>query len=99
MRVEGRRGERLVRAISRLVLETTLVADLRAERDPDSVELAAVRAPTLLVYGDRSSCASGGQALARAIPAARHVVLAGGHYLHLDAREAVTRHIVEHLDG
>jgi pimeloyl-ACP methyl ester carboxylesterase len=99
VRVEGRRGERLVRALARLVLETTLVSDLRAERDPDPGELAAVRAPTLLVYGDRSSCAVGGDRLARAIPGARLVVLAGGHYLHLDARDALTRHIVEHLDG
>jgi pimeloyl-ACP methyl ester carboxylesterase len=99
MRTQGRRGERLVRALSRLVLETTLVADLRAELEPEARELATVRAPTLLVYGDRSSCAPGGERLARAIPGSRHVVLAGGHYLHLDARDELTRHIVEHLDG
>jgi pimeloyl-ACP methyl ester carboxylesterase len=99
MRVDGRRGERLLRALGRLVLETTLVADLRAERDPDLPELASVRAPTLLVYGTHSQCADGGARLARAIPGARHVVLPGGHYLHLDARDALTRQVVEHLDG
>jgi pimeloyl-ACP methyl ester carboxylesterase len=99
MRGAGRRGERLVRALSRLVMETTLVADLRAEREPEPAELAALRAPTLLVYGDRSSCAPGGERLARAIPRSRHVVLPGGHYLHLDARDQLTRHIVEHLGG
>jgi pimeloyl-ACP methyl ester carboxylesterase len=99
MRAAGRRGDRLVRALSRLVLETTLVADLRAEREPDAAELASVRAPTLLVYGDSSSCAPGGGRLASAIPDARHVVLSGGHYLHLDARDALTQHIVEHLRG
>src|SRR6185503_19488139 len=99
LRVAGRRGERLVRALSRLVLDTTLVDDLRAERDPDPAELARLHCPTLLVYGDRSSCAPGGRKLAEAIPGARHVTLPGGHYLHLDARDALTDHIVEFLDG
>ena len=99
MRATGRRGERLVRALSRLVLETSLVADLRAEQDPDPAELARLRCPTLVVYGDRSSCAPGGTRLAKAIPGARHEVLAGGHYLHLDARDALTGLIAEHLDG
>jgi pimeloyl-ACP methyl ester carboxylesterase len=99
MQVSGRRGERLVRALSRLVLESSLVDDLRAERDPDTRELAAIRCPTLVVYGDRSACAAGGARLAAAIPGARHVVLPGGHYLHLDARDALTEVIAEHLDG
>jgi pimeloyl-ACP methyl ester carboxylesterase len=99
LRVAGRRGERLVRALSRLVLDTTLVDDLRAERDPDPRELARLHCPTLLVYGDRSSCAPGGRKLAEAIPGARHVTLPGGHYLHLDARDALTDLIAEFLDG
>ena len=99
MRGTGRRGERLVRALSRLVLESSLVDDLRAERDPEASELARVRCPTLVVYGDRSSCAPAGARLARAIPEARHVTLPGGHYLHLDARDALTALIAEHLDG
>jgi pimeloyl-ACP methyl ester carboxylesterase len=99
LRVAGRRAERLVRSLSRLVLDTSLVDDLRAERDPDPRELAGLRCPTLLVYGDRSSCAPGGRKLAEAIPGARHVTLAGGHYLHLDARDALTDHIAEFLDG
>jgi pimeloyl-ACP methyl ester carboxylesterase len=99
LRVEGRRGERLVRSLSRLVLDTSLVDDLRAERDPEPRELANLRCPTLLVYGDRSTCAPGGRKLAEAIPGARYVTLPGGHYLHLDAREALTTHIAELLDG
>jgi pimeloyl-ACP methyl ester carboxylesterase len=99
LRVGGRRGERLVRSIARLVTETSLVEDLRAEREPDPRELALLAAPTLLVYGDRSSCRAGGRKLAEAIPGARHVELAGGHYLHLDARDALTDLIAEHLDG
>jgi pimeloyl-ACP methyl ester carboxylesterase len=97
LRVAGRRGERLVRSIERLVLQTTLVDDLRAERDPDPTELARLSCPTLLVYGDRSSCQAGGRKLAEAIPGARKSELPGGHYLHLDARDALTDIIVEHL--
>ena len=99
LRVSGRRGERMIKALSRLVLDTTLVDDLKAERDPDPVELAQLRCPTLLVYGDRSSCAAGGRKLAEAIPGARNVTLPGGHYLHLDARDALTELIAEFLDG
>jgi pimeloyl-ACP methyl ester carboxylesterase len=99
LRGGGRRGDRLVRSLSRLVLDTTLVNELRAERDPDPVELARLRIPTLLVYGKHSSCAPGGRKLAEAIPGARHLTLPGGHYLHLDARDALTQHIAEFLDG
>jgi pimeloyl-ACP methyl ester carboxylesterase len=95
----GRRGERLLRSLEFLLTRTTLLADLRAEREPDDAELAGVRCPCLVVYGDRSSCAPAGPRLARAIPGARHEVLHGGHYLHLDARDELTRLIAEHLDG
>jgi len=96
MQVGGRRGERLARALIRLVKDTTLLADLRGERDPSDDELRTVRAPTLAVYGDRSAC--NGNTL-RALPDVRHVTLPGGHYLHLDAKDALTARIVEHLDG
>ncbi len=94
-----RQAERLLRSLEALVLESTLLADVRAEPDLADAELARVRAPTLVVYGDRSACAPAGDRLARAIPGARGLVLAGGHYLHLDAREPLARALAEHLDG
>lgn len=88
---------RRARALARLALETSLVADLRAEPDLTDAELARVRGPWLAVYGDRSTCAPAGSRLARA--GARHVVLSGGHYLHLDAKDALGALLEEFLDG
>ena len=94
-----RQAERLLASVQRLVLESSLLADVRAEPDLDDAELARVHAPTLLLYGDRSACAPGGQRLARALPSARLTTLAGGHYLHLDAREPLARALSDHLTG
>jgi len=94
-----RQAERLVKSLSFLALDSTLLADLRAEPDVPDAQLAAITAPTLLAYGDSSACVSTGRRLARVIPGARLEVLPGGHYLHLDARAQLTGLIVEHLDG
>ena len=94
-----RQAERLLRSIETLVLESSLLADVRAEPDVTDEDLARVRAQTLVVHGSQSACAPGGERLARAIPGARGLVLEGGHYLHLDAREPLTRALAEHLDG
>ena len=59
----------------------------------------AIRSQVLLAYGDQSACVTTGRRLARVIHGARLEVLPGGHYLHLDARAALTGLIVEHLDG
>ena len=94
-----RQAARLLRQLELLVHESTLLADVRAEPDLADTELAQIRADTLLAYGDRSACAPAGARLARAIPRPRHLVLPGGHYLHLDARDALTRALSEHFDG
>lgn len=94
-----RQAARLVRALQFLATETTLLADLRGEPDFDDAELAALRAPVLACYGDRSACLPAGERLARVVPGARLRVLPGGHYLHLDARAALAATLVEFLDG
>ena len=89
-----RQAQRLVDSVVYLVRDTTLLADIRAEPDPD---VSALASPTLCLYGDSSSCLAGGRHLAAAAPHAKLVVLHGGHYLHLDARAEMTEAILEHL--
>ena len=95
----GRRAERLLQSLQFLLFDSTLLADLRAEPDIADAELATLRCPCLVIYGDKSSCAPAGARLARAVPGARHLVLAGGHFLHLDARAELTAAIKADLDG
>lgn len=94
-----RQAQRFLASLRFLVFETSLLADLEAEPDFTAAELALLRCPTLCVYGDRSTCLPGGERLAAALPTATLRVLSGGHYLHLDARAALTAAIEEHLDG
>ncbi len=92
-----RQAQRLLESLRHLVFETSLLADLHAEPDLADAELATLRPPLLCVYGDRSVCRPAGERLARTVPAARLVVLPGGHYLHLDARAELTAALAEHL--
>lgn len=92
-----RQAKRLVDSLGFLILETSLLADLRGEPDVDDADLARLRVPVLLVYGDQSSCLPAGQRLATKISGARLAVLPGGHYIHLDARNELTRELEAHL--
>lgn len=94
-----RQAERLLQSLQFLALESSLLADLRAEPDFADAALATLRCPVLCAYGDHSACLPAGDRLARLLPTARLLVLPGGHYLHLDARAALTAALEEHLDG
>jgi pimeloyl-ACP methyl ester carboxylesterase len=91
-----RQAERLLTTVVALVRDTSLLADVRSEPTPDA---SALQPPTLLAYGDRSSCLAGGRLLAAQIPQAQLHVLPGGHYLHLDARAELARLLGDHLRG
>ena len=94
-----RQAARLASSVIALVRDTTLLADLRAEPDPTDAQLAMLQPPTLCLYGDRSACRPAADRLARVAPRARSMILSGGHYLHLDARDAMIEAIESHLDG
>ena len=91
-----RQAQRLLETVVGLVRDTSLLADVRREPTPDPSRL---HIPTMLAYGDRSSCLAGGRVLAAHMPHANFFVLRGGHYLHLDARADLARALGDHLRG
>ncbi|WP_036511123.1 MULTISPECIES: alpha/beta fold hydrolase [Nocardia] len=66
-----------------------------------TAEIAGVKAPTVVINGDRDLiiAPSGGEATAAAIPGARHIVISGmGHHLPAALAPLVADHVVEHLE-
>lgn len=91
-----RQATRLLRALSALAFDSTLLADLRREPDLTDDELASIAAPMVAIYGDQSGCRAAGDRLARFGAALQ--LLPGGHYLHLDATAALTAALAAHLE-
>ncbi|MFI2562241.1 alpha/beta fold hydrolase [Nocardia farcinica] len=66
-----------------------------------TAEITRITAPTLVIHGDRDRLVapSGGEAIAAAIPGARHVVIPGmGHHLPDALARRVADHVLEHVD-
>src|SRR5262249_1639725 len=93
----GRRALRFVDTMRFLAQESTLLHDLRTADDIPDDALAELRCPLLAVYGTESSCRSVGARLARLVPGARLVELAGGHFLPLEAPRALSDVLTEFL--
>jgi len=92
-----RQAGKLLASLKFLAYESSLLADLRATGDFLDEDLAKIRAKTLLLYGSRSSCRGAGDRLATMIPDASLQILDGGHYLHLDAKDAISAALEAHL--
>jgi pimeloyl-ACP methyl ester carboxylesterase len=98
MSEDGRRSQRFADRI-RFFAKTSLLDDLRKmDRVADS-ELAAIRCPTLAVYGADSICKSGGARIAAQVAGAAVVELAGGHFLPIDAPNELGDLIERFIDG
>ena len=95
----SRQARRLLAQLTRLTVESTLVADLEAEADIPNAQLQTLACPTLCVYGTDSACRGVGDRLASVIPDGQLVELPGGHYLHLDAAAQLAARIEEFVDG
>lgn len=95
----GRRGRKFVEALKFLARDSSLFADLRRAEDIPDDALAALRPPLLAVYGTESSCRPIGARLARVVPGARHVELAGGHFLPVEVPGPLTDTIARFVDG
>jgi pimeloyl-ACP methyl ester carboxylesterase len=96
---ERRQSRRMLENLRALAVDTTLLADLAAEKDVDDAALAGLRAPTLCVFGESSTCRPVGARLGRVIGGARLAILPGGHFLHLESPGPLTAALAEHLDG
>jgi pimeloyl-ACP methyl ester carboxylesterase len=95
----GRAATHFLEQLTGLATQTSVLADLAAEGDIPDDALARVSCPTLLVYGDRSSCRPTGARLERVLPDARLVTLPGGHFLPVENGAAVTEALAGFVDG
>ncbi len=68
-------------------------------RESSDAVLRELRCPLLAIYGTQSSCRSVGTRLARLVPGASLVELAGGHFLPLDAPRELTQELARFIDA
>jgi pimeloyl-ACP methyl ester carboxylesterase len=97
--VRGRRGARVVETVRFLAQESSLIGDLRHAEDIPDEALRTLGCPLLAVYGTQSSCRPVGARLLRLVPGARLVELEGGHFLPLEAPQALTDVLTEFIDA
>jgi pimeloyl-ACP methyl ester carboxylesterase len=80
-----------------LLDETSILADLDAERPVADDELRAVAVPALFLFGSESPWRDGADRVRSVRPDLPCQVLFGGHDLQLDAKAEVTEAVVAHL--
>jgi pimeloyl-ACP methyl ester carboxylesterase len=95
----GRRGARVVETVRFLAEDSSLIGDLRRAEDVPDEALRTLGCPLLAVYGTESSCRPVGARLLRLVPGARLVELEGGHFLPLEAPEALTEVLTGFIDA
>ena len=80
--LHGKRGiQRIARNLRYLLSDSSLIPDLRAEKDIPDEELAELSCPVLCIYGDESKLRGVGDRLERVLPNPTLIELKGGHYL------------------
>jgi pimeloyl-ACP methyl ester carboxylesterase len=88
-----------VRRTQRLIQETSLVADVRAEPALSESELRRLAVPTLCLQGSDSEFRADGELLASMLPECRLEIIPGSHWLLNDNPSRATDLIKEFLDG
>lgn len=83
--------------VEALVRETSILADLDAERPVADDELRAIGVPTRFLFGSSSPWCDGAERVRAVRPDLACEVLPGGHDLQLDAKAEVAAAIVAHL--
>lgn len=85
--------------VQALLEETSLLADLEAERPVADDELRAIDVPALFLFGSESPWRDGAVRVKAVRPDLPCTVLFGGHDLQLDAKAEVAEATVAHLLG
>ena len=78
---DSRQSRKMLQRLQFLVGETDLLQQLKAEKDVDNQDLAALCMPIQLIYGKNSQLVDVGNRLQQMIPHAQLHWLPGGHYL------------------
>lgn len=91
----SRSASRLQERMDFLFLKSTLRQDVATADDIDDERLRLLTMPTLCLYGRDSDCLAAGERLARVMPNARLELLDCGHFIPIEAPEAMT----QALDG
>ncbi|MBX2800016.1 MAG: alpha/beta hydrolase [Myxococcales bacterium] len=95
----GRRSRKLLARLAQLAQRTTLLDDVAAERDLQDAQLAQLPHRTLCLVGEESACRSAMARLQRVIPEARLEVVPGGHFVPVEAPDALIAHVQGFLDA
>lgn len=93
----GRSARRWQERMEFLFLESSLREDVAAAGDVEDDALQQLGLPTLCLYGRNSDCLAAGERLARLIPHARLQTLECGHFIPVEAPDAMTRALDEFL--
>lgn len=97
LRDHSRRARRMLESLAFLSRGSSLLADMRAERDIADEDLARLAIPTLALYGSRSRCRPAGERLRRVLPRAQHLEIDGGHFLPIEKAAEVAAHLESFL--
>ncbi len=87
----GRSAQRWKTRMEFLFLESSLRSDVQAAGDVSDADLQKLTMPTLCLYGRHSDCLSAGERLARVLPDACLHLLDCGHFIPVEAPEAMTQ--------
>jgi esterase len=77
----SRQGRRLMERLRFLLDDTDLLQHLKTEEDVRNEDLARLKIPTQMIYGEKSQIRDVAERLAQHIPASSLFYLPGGHYL------------------
>lgn len=93
----SRSASRLQERMDQLFLQSTLRQDVAAAGDFTDEALRRLTMPVLCLYGRQSDCLAAGERLAQVLPDARLQLLDCGHFIPVEAPEAMTQALDDFL--